>query len=59
MFAIEEEECMECGNLKLANRDCQTPHCKGLREEASEFYDSVTEDSITINGATMYAGIDY
>lgn len=25
----------------------------------SEFYDEVTEDHVTINGATMYAGVDY
>lgn len=54
-----QEECMECGASKFINRDCQTPHCKAMREEPSAFYDEVTDDYIQINGSRMYAGLDY
>lgn len=55
----EAEECSECGGMKLIRWDCQTPHCKALRQEESVFYDSVSEDGITVRGATMISGVDY
>lgn len=53
------EACMECGTQVLRGTDCHSLHCKILRNEPSMFYDEVTENSITVKGATMYAGIDY
>jgi rubrerythrin len=51
--------CNECGVEVLVGADCQTPHCKSLRNEASDFYDEVTEDHVQIKGARMYSGLDY
>lgn len=53
------EECADCSASKLVGTDCMSPHCKELRRESSVFYDEVTEDRITIRGATMEAGVDY
>lgn len=53
------EECTDCGNQKLINADCQTPQCKALRGEKSVFYDHVDDNNIDVNGAIMFAGIDY
>lgn len=53
------EKCEECLNLKLIGSDCQTPHCKILRNERSIYYDEVVDDHVTVHGATMYAGVDY
>lgn len=58
IFGVHEE-CQECHASKLVRADCMTPHCKALRDEPSVFYDEVTEDQISIKGATMYAGVDY
>lgn len=53
-------ECPECGNDVLVKTDCQSPHCKSLREEKSEFYEEVTEDYIVLpGGETLWAGVDY
>lgn len=52
--------CPECNNMKLHDEKCQTPNCKGLRDEASVFYTEVTDDHIEYkNGARLYAGEDY
>jgi len=53
------ETCMECQGEFLLGSDCQTPHCKALREEKSKFYDEITDDHIQINGHKMYSGLDY
>lgn len=53
------EECDECRNQKLVGTDCQTSHCKTLRDEESKFYDEITDAHITINGSTLLAGFDY
>lgn len=54
------ETCDECGSEKVVRHDCQTPHCKALRDEKSVFYEEITEDYIrTHGGAIMEAGIDY
>lgn len=58
IFGVHDA-CMECGNSILRGTDCMSPHCKELRGESSMFYDGVTDDSITIKGATMQAGVDY
>ena len=51
--------CDECHADVLVGTDCMTPHCKAIRNEDSVFYDEVTDDHITIKGATMVAGVDY
>lgn len=53
------EKCDECLAEKLVGTDCQTPHCKALREEDSIFYDHVTQDEIIYGNGTLIAGIDY
>lgn len=53
------EECIECGNEKLIGTDCQTPHCKAIREEGSKFYEEVTEDHIKIGHGSLIGGLDY
>lgn len=53
------EKCDECLNLKLIGTDCQTPVCKAYRQESSVYYDEISDDHVTVHGATMHAGVDY